>query len=225
MDKDDNSPAPLASSPTGRVGPPALVHPAAAQRSCSECKITKPLTEFYKRRDDFTKRCKECVKQSEKLRYAIKNVENGTYQCYEVDLDELPHQCDPNSAPQDLSLQELKTLMRQHNIPIKAHSNKLDIVESLKQRGILPENYISGLRRPQGIRSVIIPKDKTSPAPGRKPAQPVELTNTADGSTTIFPSLYKAAKFLGTYNNNITKHNGMTFFASGTSKSYKIKIL
>ena len=56
-------------------------------RTCSECKITKPLNEFYKRRDDFTKRCKECVCKSERLRYTVKGVENDTHQCYEVGLD------------------------------------------------------------------------------------------------------------------------------------------
>ena len=108
------------------------------ERTCNECKIIKPITEFYKRKDDFTKRCKECVCQSERLRYTIKNVENGTYECYEVGLDEIP---------QELSLPELKALMKQHNIQIKPHSNKPDIVEVLKQQGILPLNYINGLRR------------------------------------------------------------------------------
>jgi hypothetical protein len=83
------------------------------EKVCNECKITKPLTEFHKRRDDFTKRCKECINKAERLRYNIKSVQNGTYQCYEVDLDEIP---------QELSLPELKALMHQHNIPIKAHS-------------------------------------------------------------------------------------------------------
>jgi hypothetical protein len=49
------------------------------ERVCNECKITKPLTEFHKRRDDFTKRCKECINKAERLRYKIKGVENGTY--------------------------------------------------------------------------------------------------------------------------------------------------
>jgi hypothetical protein len=106
--------------------------------TCSECKITKPLTEFYKRRDDFTKRCKECVWRSERLRYTMMGVEDDTYQCYEVGLDELH---------QELSLPDLRALMKAHNIPIKAHSNKADIVEVLKQHGILPDNYVSGIRR------------------------------------------------------------------------------
>ena len=46
------------------------------ERTCGECKITKPLTDFYKRRDDFTKRCKECICKAERLRYKIKGIEN-----------------------------------------------------------------------------------------------------------------------------------------------------
>ena len=130
-------------------------------RTCNECKIIKPITEFYKRRDDYTKRCKECICQSERLRYTIKNVENGTYECYEVGLDEIP---------QELSLPELKALMKQHNIQIKPHSNKPDIVEVLKQQGILPLNYINGLRRctPHGV----YPSCSPPIAPTRKVSTP-----------------------------------------------------
>ena len=189
----------------------------ANERCCSECKIIKPITEFYKRKDDYTKRCKECVCQSERLRYTIKNVENGTYECYEVGLDEIP---------QELSLPELKALMKQHNIPIKPHSNKPDIVEVLKQQGILPENYVNGLRRCTApARKVSTSSTQT---PKRLAAQTVELTDMDDGSVTIYPSLYKAAKFLGTYNNNISKHNGFTYSvydANGVNKIYKICVV
>ena len=186
------------------------------ERTCNECKIIKPITEFYKRKDDYTKRCKECVCQSERLRYTIKNVENGTYEWYEVGLDEIP---------QELSLPELKALMKQHNITIKPHSNKPDIVEVLKQQGILPLNYINGLRR---VTPPIAPTCKVSTPsvtgiPKRLAAQTVELTDMSDGSVTVYPSLYKAAKFLGTYNHNITKHNGLSY--SYNNKMYKIKIL
>ena len=84
-------------------------------RVCNECSITKPLTEFHKRLDNWNKRCKDCVNKSERLRYKLKGVENGTYQAYEVDLDEIHD---------ELSLPELKALMHQHNIPIKAHITK-----------------------------------------------------------------------------------------------------
>ena len=108
------------------------------ERVCNECSITKPLAEFHKRRDDFTKRCKECINKAERLRYKLKGVESGAYQCYEVGLDEIHD---------ELSFPELKALMYQHNIPIKEHSNKADIVETLKQHGILPPNYVNGIRR------------------------------------------------------------------------------
>jgi hypothetical protein len=140
------------------------------------------------------------------LRYKIKGVENGTYQCYEVDLDEIH---------QELSLPELKALMHQHNIPIKAHSNKVELVEALKQNGILPENYVSGLKRAVGT---------TDNTPKRLQAKTVELTDMSNGSVIIFPSLYKTAKFLGTYNHNITKHNGLSY-TTANDKTYKIKIL
>ena len=178
-------------------------------RVCNECNIIKPLTEFHKRRDDFTKRCKECINKSERLRYKLKGVENGTYQCYEVGLDEIHD---------ELSLPELKTLMHQHNIPIKAHSTKVELVEELKQHGILPENYVSGLRRASP------PPPTTAPGSKRLSAKPVELTDISNGSTIIFPSLYKTAKFLGTYNHNITKHNGLSYTAPN-DRTYKIKIL
>ena len=185
----------------------------SSDRTCSECNITKPLTEFYKRRDDFTKRCKECVCRAERLRYTIKGVENGTYQCYEVGLDEVH---------QELSLPELKALMKHHNIPIKAHSNKSDIVEVLKQHGILPENYVSGLRRapPPAVQTTVVAH---KPA-GRLPGQKVELTDMSDGTANIYPSLYKTAKFLGTYNHNVTKHNGLSF-TTATGATYMIKLL
>ena len=185
-------------------------------RTCNECNITKPLTEFYKRRDDFTKRCKECVCKSERLRYNIKCIENGTYQCYEVGLDEVH---------QELTLPELKALMKQHNIPIKAHSNKSDIVEVLKQHGILPENYVSGIRRapPPAVQTTVDSSQAHLPA-GRLPGQKVELTDLLDGTVTIYPSLYKTAKFLGTYNHNVTKHNGLSF-TTATGATYMIKLL
>ena len=189
-------------------------------RTCNDCKITKPITEFYKRRDDYTKRCKECVCQSERLRYAIKTVENGTYQCYEVGLDEIP---------QELSLPELKALMKQHNIPIKPHSNKPDIVEVLKQKGILPQNYINGIRRVPPPDKLVNPSDTskdpkrlTTRQAGLPTAQAVELTDMSDRSVSVYPLLYKTAKFLGTYNHNITKHNGLSY--SYNNKMYKIRV-
>ena len=177
-----------------------------SNRVCNECSITKPLTEFHKRLDNWNKRCKDCVNKSERLRYKLKGVENGTYQSYEVGLDEIHD---------ELSLPELKALMHQHNIPIRAHCTKQELVDTLKLHGILPENYVSGLRR-------------ASPPPDsgnkRVSAKAVELTDTFSGSVIIFPSLYKTAKFLGTYNHNITKHNGFTY-TTPNDRIYKIKIL
>ena len=179
------------------------------ERTCNECSITKPLSEFHKKRDDFTKRCRECVNRAERLRYKLKGVESGAYQCYDVGLDEIHD---------ELSFPELKALMYQHNIPIRAHSTKQELVDTLKLHNVLPDNYVGGLKR-------------ASPTLGatskRLSAKTVELTDTFNGSVIIFPSIYKTAKFLGTYNHNITKHNGFTYTAcgAGNNRTYKIKIL
>jgi hypothetical protein len=108
------------------------------ERTCNACKITKPLSEFHKRVNDFTKRCKECINEAGRLRYKLKSLEEGKYQCCDLDLDELHD---------ELSLPELRTLMHQHDIPIRAHCTKQELVDTLKQHGILPEDYVSGLRR------------------------------------------------------------------------------
>ena len=43
-------------------------------------------------------------------------------------------------------------------------------------------------------------------------------------SPTSYPSLYKTAKFLGTYNHNVTKHNGQSY-TTCDGKTYMIKLL
>ena len=60
--------------------------------------------------------------------------------------------------------------------------------------------------------------------PPRLSAQMVELIDAFDGSVTTYPSLYKSAKFLGTYNHNVTKHNGLSY-TTCDGKTYKINIL
>ena len=137
--------------------------------------------------------------------------------------------------------------MIEYNIPIKPHSNKPVIVVVLKQQCILPENYVNGLRRcsppiaptrkvsTPSVTVAGIPKRLAVQTPKRLAAQTVELTDMDDGSVTIYPSLYKAAKFLGTYNNNISKHNGMSYstcdaacgangVSNGVNKIYKIRV-
>jgi hypothetical protein len=56
---------------------------------------------------------------------------------------------------EELSLPELKALQKQHNIMLNVPCNKNELVEVLKQRGVLPANYTVGRRRiknrsPQG---------------------------------------------------------------------------
>ena len=174
-------------------------------RTCTECKITKPSSEFHKRVNDFTKRCKECINKSERLRYKLKSVEEGRHQCYDLDLDEIHD---------ELSLAELRALMHQHNIPIRAHCTKQELVDTLKQHGILPEDYVGGLRR------AVTP----AKASKRLSAKTVILTDMSNGAILKFPSLYQTARFLGTYNHNITKHDGVSYTAPD-NKTYMIKIL
>jgi hypothetical protein len=174
-------------------------------RTCNACKITKPLSEFYKRVNDFTKRCKECINEAGKLRYKLKSVEEGKHQCYDLDLNEIHD---------ELSLPELRALMHQNNSPIRAHCTKQELVDTLKQHGILPEDYVSGLRR------AVAPAKNCK----RLSAKTVILTDISNGSVIKFPSLYKTARFLGTYNHKITKHDGASYVAPD-DKIYMIKIL
>jgi hypothetical protein len=48
---------------------------------------------------------------------------------------------------EELSLPELKALQKQHNIILDRHYNKKELVELLKQRGVLPPDYTIGRRR------------------------------------------------------------------------------
>jgi hypothetical protein len=48
---------------------------------------------------------------------------------------------------EELSLPELKALQKQHNITLDRHYNKKELVELLKQRGVLPASYTIGRRR------------------------------------------------------------------------------
>jgi hypothetical protein len=48
---------------------------------------------------------------------------------------------------EELSIPELKALKKQHNIALDRHYNKKELVELLKQRGVLPASYTMGRRR------------------------------------------------------------------------------
>jgi hypothetical protein len=55
---------------------------------------------------------------------------------------------------EELSLPELKALQKQYKIILSGHYNKNELVEVLKQRGVLPANYTVGRRRVKNMKSV-----------------------------------------------------------------------
>jgi hypothetical protein len=115
----------------------------------------------------------------------------------------------------------------------------------LKQRGVLPANYTVGRRRVKNHK----PEDKsceeepktdlisgsatnrkhTPKANIRGRARRVELT-LLDGSfqpteSQVFPSLYKAAKFLGTFGCSMTHFDGRWYKSKIDGKMYRVNIL
>jgi hypothetical protein len=64
-----------------------------------------------------------------------------------IDIDGEPTICE------ELSLPELKALQKQHKIVLNGHYNKNELVEVLKQRGVLPANYTVGRRRVKNKKS------------------------------------------------------------------------
>jgi hypothetical protein len=80
---------------------------------------------------------------------------------------------------EELSLPELKALQKQHNITLDRHYNKKELVELLKQRGVLPASYTIGRRRVKnhkvrGTMKLHLRKSLTSRA-SAEPHAPVRL--------------------------------------------------
>jgi hypothetical protein len=172
---------------------------------------------------------------------------------------------------EELSLPELKTLEKQHNITLDIHYNKKELVELLNQRGVLPASYIIGRRRvknhepkkdltsrtsaepnsslaraspvdkrPQGAANSSLPDPQAgSPRPAgvrnrkhtpksniRGCARRVELKLIDDETEVqVFPSLYKAGKFLGTFGCVMTHFNGRWCKSKVDGKMYRVNIL
>jgi hypothetical protein len=157
---------------------------------------------------------------------------------------------------EELSLTELKALQKEHNISLDRHYNKKDLVELLKQHGILPASYTIGRRRVKNqerkthltsrasaeLNSSLPDPQAGSPHPAgvtnqkhttkvniRGRARRVELT-LIDGSfqpteSQVFPSLYKAAKFLGTFGSVMTHFDGRWYKSKIDGKMYRVTIL
>jgi hypothetical protein len=58
-----------------------------------------------------------------------------------------------------LSLPKLKALQKQHNNVLNGHSNE-ELVELLKQRGVLPPDHTVGRRRVKNLKPASEPEDK-----------------------------------------------------------------
>ena len=191
--------------------------PVASTKYCKRCDRTLSVTDFYKDKsspDGYNSICKSCKYNTDKERNTIIRA--------------------PNGEPCELSLTELKLLVRQHGITGTSYMNKADIIEVLKQHGVLPENYYAGIRRnktfcsqngsepvmnkqaPKQVRSLSVPKS----------AELTLLDSTYHPTDTkhSFPSIYKSAKFMGTYSSTITNHNGCTYRSNVDGKVYQIYI-
>jgi hypothetical protein len=168
---------------------------------------------------------------------------------------------------EELTLPELKALQKQHNITLDRHYNKKELVELLKQRGVLPASYTIGRRR---VKNCEPKKDLTSrtsaetnsslvraslanlslPDPQAGSPRPAGVTNgkytpksnirgrarrvklkLIDDETfqptevQVFPSLYKAGKFLGTFGCVMIHFNGRWYKSMVDGKMCRVNIL
>jgi hypothetical protein len=101
--------------------------------------VFKPFNEFNNKKcskDGYHSQCKDCRRFIELM--SIHREENRPPM---IIVDGEPTMCE------ELSLPELKALQKQHNITLDRHYNKKELVELLKQRGVLPANYTIGRRR------------------------------------------------------------------------------
>jgi hypothetical protein len=109
-------------------------------KCCSVCNVFKPFNEFNNRKDSkdgYHSQCKDCRRMRELM--SISREENRPSMM--IDIGGEPTICE------ELSLPELKALQKQHKIVLSGHYNKKELVEVLKQRGVLPANYTVGRRR------------------------------------------------------------------------------
>ena len=174
---------------------------------CNRCEQQLPLTNFYINRDSpdgYNSICKSCKYNTDKERHTL----NGL----------------PSDTPSELSLPELKSLLKEHKITCTSHLNKPEIINLLKERGVLPENYFIGRRRIKNLPKVKNP----NPRPAlniRNCGRKVELTLIDTGEVHSFPSIYKSAKFLGTFACSVSRFNKCNFKSNADNKIYRINIV
>lgn len=204
-------------------------------RQCNKCSEYKYLTDYYVRKDSkdgYAKTCKTCKNFLDRLRYK-QNKENIFS---EVEIST------------DLSLPELKALVKTHRIVLKGHCNKQDIVDVLKENQVLPLDYTLSKRRVKNAAPLARAAPHTSCASqinaktnivAKQPKVPrkVQLTLAEqDGtltdtggptSSTVhqFPSIYKAAKFLGVYSCVVATNDMLYYKSKIDGKNYKINLL
>lgn len=130
----------------------------------------------------------------------------------------------------EASLSELVALQKQHKIVIKGH-NQGELVELLKQCGVLPPDYVVA----RGVKAP--PQERETPKQPpkyngkiREHHRKAELALTDDEifqpiEVQVYPSMYKAAKFLGTFNTVVLTFNRRCYKSKVNSKTYQVNIL
>jgi hypothetical protein len=199
-------------------------------KCCSVCNVFKPSTEFNNEKcskDGYHSQCKECRRFRELM--SISREESRPPM---IVVDGEPTMCE------ELSLPELKALQKQHSIILNGHYNKKELVEVLKQRGVLSASYTVGRRRVKTHKPQDTPREiceeptkaKHTPKVNiRGRARRVELTLLDESfqptESQVFPSLYKAAKFLGTLGCVMTHLSGWYYKSKINYKVYRVIIL
>lgn len=111
-------------------------------------------------------------------------------------------------------LSELKALLKQHNIRGYSFKNKPEIIDLLVEKGILlPEE------KKEIIKREIDPKYERLKGIRNNPKR-VEIRDLETDETTIFPSMYKASKFIKQNSDSIIRYNEQIW-----RQKYIIKIL
>ena len=189
-------------------------------RQCNKCSEYKYLTDYYVRKDlkdGYAKTCKTCKNFLDRLRYK-QNKENIFS---EVEIST------------DLSLPELKALVKKHGIVLRGHCNKQDIVDVLKENQVLPLDYTLSKRRVKNAAPHTSCASQVKPdTVVKQPKVPrkVQLTLAEkDGTVTDtvhqFPSIYKAAKFLGVYSCVVATNDMLYYKSKIDGNNYKINLL
>jgi hypothetical protein len=105
----------------------------------------------------------------------------------------------------------------------------------LKQRGVLPADYIIGRRRVKNYKpadaseepkiSKYIPKANIRGRARRVELKLIDDETFQPRESQIFPSFYNAGKFLGAFNSVVVHFNGRCYKSKINGKTYRVKIL